>query len=654
MRKIAALVLFFCTVFVFSLFAQPAAPATWSVKQQPGKGGEIELLFTATIAPNWYMYSTEATGGPIPTSVSFAASNDFVVDGIFTELTPSESKLDEAFGIMVKVFHNTASFVQKIIPLTDKNFTVRGTITYQSCDGASCTFDEEDFELHIAGVGGASAASKKSASGGLWAFFFIALAAGLGAVLTPCVFPMIPMTVSFFISGSQNKRTVITRGLIFGISVTLIYTLIGVLAAVFKSVDATDTISSHWIPNLIFAVVFLAFALSFFGAFEIVLPSGLANKADQKAESSGYLGAFFVAVALVIVSFSCTGPFVGAILVESMRTGLGIKPILGMFGFGLALAFPFTLFAFSPSLMKKLPKSGGWLNMVKVVFAFVLLAFSLDYISAFGQYFGWNLISREVFIGVWMVCAVMLGAYFLGRLRFSHDSEVQFVSVPRLLLAIASFTFALYLLPGLFGAPLTTFSGIIPDPKGPSVFAARSHDENATTAYGMGLCGHAKYGHPTRQLPHGLLAYHDIPQAIECARQLNKPVLLSFKFDNCSVCKKMEATVWSDDRVLEILRNKVVIVTIYVDDNTELPKDEWVKSTLDGKVKKTLGRKMRDYQVTHFNVAAQPFYVLIGFDEQPLTTPVGESSVDEFLKFLNSGIDKFHAKQSAFTPQIKI
>jgi len=375
------------------------------------------------------------------------------------------------------------------------------------------------------------------------------------------------------------------------------------------------------------------------------LPTGLANKADQKADSSGYFGAFFVAAALVIVSFACTGPFVGSILVESMRSGLAVKPILGMAAFGFAMAFPFMLFAVAPSLMKKLPKSGGWLNMVKVVFGFIMLAFSLKFILMFGQYFDWTLISREVFIAIWIVCAVLLGLYFLGRLRLSHDSEVQHVGVVRLLFAIASFTFALYLLPGLMGAPLPAMSGIIPDPTGPSVFAAPTAVSPTASTGNQGLCGEVKYANPKHQLSYSLPAYHDVAQAIECAKQLNRPVLLTFKFDGCSVCKKMEANVWSDERVLDILRNKVVIATLYVDDKTELPESEWVTSTLNGKVLKTLGLKLRDYQETRFGVRAQPYYALIGFDDEPLTKPVAECSADEFLKFLNSGIDAFNNKR---------
>jgi thiol:disulfide interchange protein DsbD len=312
------------------------------------------------------------------------------------------------------------------------------------------------------------------------------------------------------------------------------------------------------------------------------------------------------------------------------------------------------LFSFFPSWVKKMPRSGGWLNMVKVAFAFIFLAFSLKYLASVDQYFGWNILSREVFIAVWIVCAVLLGFYFLGRLRLAHDSEVAHVSVSRLVLAITSFTFALYLLPGLFGAPLPALSGLVPDAKGPSVFAAQSA-VHADAPHGQGLCGPAKYSSPDHTLSYGLPAYHDIDEAMACAKQQNKPVLLAFKFNNCSVCKRMEGTVWSDEQVLDVLRNKVVIATLYVDDKTTLPESEWVTSTIDGKVKKTLGRKLRDYQMSRFGVSAQPYYVLLGHQEEVLTPPVAESSVAEFLHFLQSGLDKFNGTlPPTFAPLITL
>ncbi|MDR3180819.1 MAG: thioredoxin family protein, partial [Prevotellaceae bacterium] len=564
-----------CFILYGALLPAQQPSASWKVTAQPGTEGEVELLFTVTILPGWYIYSTEAFDGPVPTSVSFVADAGFEPVGTLKELNQSKEKYDEGFGVKVKIFEGTAQFSQKIQLKADKAFLIKGTVVYQSCNGASCTYEEEEFQVQIAGVESAAQDDKT-----LWMFLLIAFVAGLGAVFTPCVFPMIPMTVSFFISG--NQKSGVARGLIFGISVTAIYALVGLLAAIFKSADAADALSSHWIPNLIFAVLFLAFALSFFGAFEITLPTGLANKADSKADRSGAFGAFFVAFALVVVSFSCTGPFVGSILVEAMSHGIALKPVLGMLVFGLALSLPFVVFSFFPSWVKKMPKSGGWLNMVKVVFAFILLAFSLKYLAVVNQYFGWNMLSREVFIAIWIVCAALLGLYFLGRLRLAHDSATEHVSVVRLLFAMASFTFALYLLPGLFGAPLPALSGIVPEPKGVSVFAPQATND-ADAAYGQGLCGAAKYSSPAHRLPYGLPAYHDIDEAVACAKQQNKPVLLVFKFDNCSVCKSMEGKVWSNEQVLELLRNKVVIASLYVDDKTELPESEWVTSTIDGK-----------------------------------------------------------------------
>ena len=685
MKKLCFLLLFALSGML--LFAQQSV-ASLSVNHQPGADGEVELIFTVTISNGWYVYSTNPGGDAYPTDIELNSSKDYTLVGAITDLTPSETKFDETMEATVNIFHNTASFMQKIKPKTNKAFTVSGALVFQTCNDASCTLNDPKFSINIpAGLTVATDATPQEITltaanetpeveipiaetttaddSNLWIFLLIALGAGLTAVFTPCVFPMIPMTVSFFLSGKQSSRAAVIRGLIFGLSVALIYTLIGVLAALFKSASAVDLFSTHWLPNLIFVIVFIIFALSFFGGFEITLPTGLANKADQKADSSGYFGSFFVAVALVIVSFACTGPFVGAILVESMRGGLAVKPILGMACFGFAMAFPFMLFAISPSLMKKMPKSGGWMNMVKVVFAFMLLAFSLKFLLAFGQYFGWTLISREVFIAIWIVCAVMMGFYFLGRLRLSHDGEAEEhspkrsnlfdaldslphssgarpVGVTRLLLAMISFTFALYLLPGLLGAPLPAMSGIIPEPKETPILNAPAN--TPATTYNQGLCGEAKYANPKHQLSYGLPAYHDIAQAIECAKQQNKPVLLSFKFDGCSVCKKMEANVWSNEKVLDILRNKVVIVTLYIDDKTELPESEWVTSALNGNLCKTLGTKMRDYQTTRFGAMAQPFYALIDFDEKPLTKPVAESSVNEFLQFLNSGIDAFNKK----------
>jgi len=631
MRK---LILTLLSVFALTiLFAQPTA--TWSYEQKDNKDGTIDLIFKADIAEPWYMYNTDVIeNGPLPTTFEFKNTLGFEPVGKLRDLGEPKKKMDEAFGKEVKYFEKSASFVQTIRKITNDPIKIEGLLTFQTCNGGECLMDEIDV---VFDVKGAAAPKKSGDSQGLLIFLLIAFAAGLGGVFTPCVFPMIPMTVGFFISGANSKRAGIIKGLIFGLSVTLIYTLVGILVAIFQSTDATDTLSTHWIPNLLFALLFIVFAISFFGAFEITLPTRLANKADARADRGGYIASFFVAFAMVIVSFSCTGPFVGSILAASVTGGLALKPILGMLAFGLAFSLPFVLFSFFPSLMKKMPKSGGWLNVVKVVFAFILLAFSLKYLVSVDAYFGWGILTRSIFISIWIVLAILLGLYLLGKLKTSHDSDVDHVGVTRLLFAIVSFSFAVYLVPGLFGAPLSSLSGLLPTAD-ESTFLM-NHE-----TLPQGLCGPAKYADPQHKAPYGLAAYFEIEQAVECAKQLNKPVLLSFKAVTCSACKLMEATVWNDPRVLDILKNKIVLANLYIDNRTDLPAEEQVTSTIDGKIKNTLGRKLRDYQLTRFGVASQPYYVLIDHNQNVLVKPVGECSVDEFLNFLKSGIEEFEKK----------
>jgi len=664
---------------IFSLSALNAqSTATWQYEQKDNGDGTIDLIFKADVAANWYMYNTRLIqNGPLPTTFELKNIKGFEPVGKLRDLGKPKTKMDESFGLEVSVFEKKASFVQTIRRITKEPFKVEGLLTFQTCNGGECLMDEVDvvFNVPAGTVVAASTATSSDSlvtntlstqvagettvpsaevpaatdnSQGLLIFLLIAFAAGLGGVFTPCVFPMIPMTVSFFISGSGSKKDGIAKGLIFGLSVTLIYTLIGVIVALFQSTDATDTLGTHWIPNLLFAVLFIVFAISFFGAFEITLPSGLANKADARADKGGLIAAFFVAFAMVIVSFSCTGPFVGSILAAAVTGGLALKPILGMFFFGLAFSLPFVIFSFFPSLMKKMPKSGGWLNVVKVVFAFILLGFSFKYLASVDAYFGLGIITRSLFISVWIVLAILLGVYLLGKFKTSHDSDTPYVGTGRLVLAIASFSFAVYLIPGMFGAPLSSLSGLIP-PADESTFTIGSQNSQATFATTQDSTQGTvpvKYANPQHKAPYGLTSYYEIEQAIEVSKQLNKPVLLSFKAVTCSACKLMEATVWSDPKVLDVLKNKVVLASLYVDDRTELPAAEQVTSKLDGKVKNTLGRKLRDYQLSRFGVASQPYYVLVDQNENVLVKPVGECSKEEFLKFLNDGIAKFEATKS--------
>lgn len=654
--------LIFLSIFILSFSAIYAQTTTsWSFDQNDNEDGTIDLIFKVKIDAPWYIYSTtEIEKGPLATDFEANISDSFETVSKLKDVGTAKSKYDAAFKMDILYFDREASFVQTIRRKTAEPFNVEGILIFQTCNGGECIIDEIDVSYSIAAskssvvtenetnsIEGADSKSQErsEATKGLFSFLLIAFAAGLGGVFTPCVFPMIPMTVSFFIGGSGKKRDGIIKGVVFGLSVTLIYTLVGIIVALFQSTSATDVMGTHWIPNLLFAILFIVFAISFFGAFEITLPTGLANKADAKADKGGIIASFFVAFAMVIVSFSCTGPFVGSILAAAVTGGLAIKPILGMAAFGLAFSTPFVIFSFFPALMKKMPKSGGWLNVVKVVFAFILLGFSLKYLASVDSYFGWGIITRSLFISSWIAIAILLGVYLLGKLKTSHDSDTPYVGTMRLLLAIASFAFAIYLVPGLFGAPLSSLSGLIPPKDGSTLIVGSSpsanNQENNQEEVSRGLCGDAKYATTKNKAPYGLNSYYEIEQALECAKELNKPLLLSFKAVTCSACKVMEATVWNQPQVLDLIRNKVVLASLYVDDRTELPVEEQITSTIDGKIKNTLGRKLRDYQLSNFGVASQPYYVLINHNQEILVKPVGECSTEEFMEFLTKGIEAF-------------
>ena len=449
----------------------------------------------------------------------------------------------------------------------------------------------------------------------LWMFLFFSFLAGLAAILTPCVFPMIPMTVSFFMKSGDTKLKSRLYASVYGISIIAIYTIVGTVVALIFGPDIANFLSTHWIPNLIFFLVFMIFAFSFFGMFEIVLPSWLVNKSDSQVDKGGFMGSFFMALTLVLVSFSCTGPIVGAILVESAG-GAVLKPIVGMFGFSLAFALPFTLFALFPGWLSNLPKSGGWLNSVKVVLGFLELALGLKFLSIADQTYHWGILDREVYLALWIVIFVLLGFYLLGKLKFSHDSEVKHVTVPRLMLSIITFAFVVYMIPGMFGAPLKAISGYLPP------METHDFDLRGVVREEIRLNGGAGSGETSTldvkpkysdflHLPHGLQGFFDYEQGMAYAKKVNKPVFIDFTGHGCVNCREMEANVWSDSRVLKRLMNDYVIIALYVDDKKELPEDEWITSTYDGREKKTIGKKYADFQITRFGVNAQPYYVLL-------------------------------------------
>lgn len=675
--------LFFLAIsgFIFRAQSQVLDPVDWKFSYERISDDEIDLIFTAEIDNKWHLYSQDLPeGGPIPTTFTFAGTDAFRLSGKVREITSPEVIYDQGFGLELKMFSTKAEFRQKIDVLTGQPFTLTGSIEYMCCDDERCLPPkDEEFTFDLGGPAETGAQSLQGqpirtapqtlAPGGeeepdsafvdtiiepvpttgegrsLWLFFLISFLAGLGAMLTPCVYPMIPMTVSFFMRGSEKRVKAVLKGLVFGLSIILIYTLIGVIVALTSAgADVASQISTHWIPNIIFFLLFMVFAVSFLGMFELILPGKWVNSADKQADKGGYIGAFFMALTLVLVSFSCTGPIVGAILVESAG-GLAFKPILGMFGFSFAFALPFTLLSISPSWLKGLPKSGGWMNSVKVVLGFIILAFGFKFLSTIDQTYHLNLLSREVYLSLWIVIFTMMGFYLLGKLRLAHDSVLPHISVPRLILAIITFSFVVYLIPGLFGAPLTGISALIP-PK-----SSQSFDLTASTpelpgqdnpAVGStGVCGPVKYS-DFLHLPWGLEGYFDYDEGMACAKEQGKPVLLDFKGHACSNCKEMEAKVWSDPRVLRRLREEYVIIALYVDDRTKLPEDEWITSAYDGKVKKTIGKKNIDFQITRFNTNSQPYYVLVDHDGNSLVPPRGHDlDVEGFIDFLDEGVRNF-------------
>lgn len=470
-------------------------------------------------------------------------------------------------------------------------------------------------------------------------FFIVAFLSGLVALLTPCVFPMIPMTVTFFLKGSDSKAKGLRNAILYGVFIILIYTIIGtVFSNIFGAVGA-NWFSTDATVNTIFFLVFVIFAISFFGLFEITLPSKFVNKVDKQSDRGGLVGVFFMAFTLVLVSFSCTGPIVGSILVEASQ-GSYLRPIIGMMGFSAAFALPFTLFAIFPNLLKGLPKSGGWLNSVKVVLGFVELALGLKFLSTADQAYHWHILDREIYIALWIVIFALMGLYLLGKLKFSHDSDMPFLGVPRLFMAIITFSFVVYLIPGMWGASLPGLAGYLPP--------TTTHDFNLPAMIkgeGVGnLCEKPKHS-DFLHLPHGLKGYFDYNQAIKCAKDLKKPLFIDFTGHGCVNCRKMEEKVWADKRVLERLEKDFIVVALYVDDRTEVPESDWRISKLDGKIKKSVGKINSDIQICYFGTNAQPNYCLLGNDEELLAEPRGANyDVEAFIEFLDGAKKLFNKK----------
>ena len=687
-------------------YAQILTPALWHYqpsRQQVQVGDTVDLIFTVTLEDNWYIYSNDFDPdlGPMPTSFEFEQNGSYERIGKVEAIDPKR-KYDPVWEGEISYLEGKAVFRQAIKVLTEE-LLVKGSYSYQVCssvdgkcipgtgdfhfdnieitavtipkperkerkeksinkeDGKSTTSDTVNWKSGIKetpsvqeqagqafgiegnpeGIGKATASI--NANRNLWQFALLAFLAGLAALLTPCVFPMIPMTVTFFTH--QGEGQAFRKAMSYGFSIILIYTVAGTLVAWINGPAFANWLSTHWLPNLFFFAVFVTFALSFLGLFEITLPSGLVNMADRKADKKGLAGIFFMAFTLVLVSFSCTGPIVGALLVASAG-GEVLMPVIGMASFALAMAVPFTLFAAFPQWLGKLPKSGGWLNSVKVVLGFLELALGLKFLSVADQVYHWGILDREVYLALWIVLFSMIGLYLLGKIKLPHDEIMvrERLGVPRLMLAIGSFAFVVYLVPGMFGAPLKALAGYLPPMTtqdyhltGP----AANNVQYVPNGQG-GLCEEPLYADMLR-FPHGIRGYFDLEQAIACAKEQQKPVFIDFTGHGCVNCREMEARVWDDPEVLQSLKQDFVMLALYVDEKTELPEPEWYRSTFDGKVKKTMGAQNADYQITRFQNNAQPFYVILDpYTQEVLVEPKAyDLKVANFLRFLKDGKEKF-------------
>lgn len=647
MKKITfVLALIVTTLFVQ---AQIVNPTKWSFDSKQN-GDEVDLIFEATIDDGWHLYDTDLPeGGPIATTFVFEDSTLFDFVGNIQKDPVPEIHFDETFQMNVGYFGGKALLTQKIKLKSSDPVEIKGYVLFMSCNDETCTPPEESefsFKFNqdakaaetpeVKSTESETGAAASAGGQSLWLFILISALAGFAAILTPCVFPMIPMTVSFFMRGSENRAKAVRTGLFFGLSIVAIFTLLGALFSIgIFGPNVGNILSTHWIPNLLFFTLFLVFAISFFGAFEMVLPNSLVNKTDSQADKGGLVGAFFMALTTVIVSFSCTGPFIGALIIEAVQHG-GMRPLIGMFFFGLAFGTPFAMLAIFPSALSKLPKSGGWLNSIKVVFAFILLAFGLKFLSNIDQVYGFGILNREIYLSIWIVVFFLLGMYFIGKIKFSHDSDLPYVGVGRLFLAIATFTFVVYLFTGLLGAPLRTISALIPPASEQSFVMGGTASASHATAQ-QAECGPAKYGDKLH-LPNGLSGYFDYEQGLACAKEQGKPALVVFKGHACANCKKMENSVWLNPDVMKMMSEKYVVIGLYTDDRTKLEESEWVTSKEDGKVLKTLGKKNLDIQISKYGTNSIPFHVIVEPDgtEYELGVTFKE---EEFKSFLEKGLE---------------
>ena len=678
------LILFILSVFALkaTIFSQASIgwqdKIKWSFSVEKINESRANVVLSAKLSKGFHVFSVnhipenaDLTG--IPTSISIAENKNFKVVGKLKDGIKAHIVKDE-LGTQI-YFEEIGVFKQEIEILTDKRFKIPFEYSFQICNADGCIFPpDQEGSVEISGfkpdlnaekttnedsLNGSKtepisssneeqkgqslelkqSSPKKKDSNLL--IFIAGFIAGLVALLTPCMFPMIPMTVTFFTKQSKSRSEGIFKALIYGFSIVLIYVSFGLIFTAATGPLGLNDLSTNVWMNLIFFSVFMLFAFSFLGAFEIQLPSSWVNKMDSQADKGGLIGIFFMAFTLGLVSFSCTGPIIGSLLVEASTTGSYLTPAIGMTGFSLALAIPFTLFAIFPGWLNSLPQSGGWLNSVKVVLGLTEIALALKFLSSVDLAYHWNILSREWFVAIWFVLFLIMGIYLLGKLRFSHDSPIEKISVPRFMFALAALTFSVYLLPGMFGAPLNLIDGIAPP---------RTHSEDNFRYVNGGLetgiekdslaSKYHEFMHPVGD--GSILVFHDLKKGTAYAKERNLPILLDFTGHACQNCRKTESTVWTNDEIRPILQKKVVIVSLYCDDKTKLPKNQvYYSKAIGGKVK-TVGNKWSEFQVKKYKSLQQPLYVIIDHKGNDLTETIGYTpNIQEYKSFLMKGINRF-------------
>lgn len=685
MKKIFLLFLL-ATVSLASVQAQILDPVKWTTSVKKISDTEYDLISKAAIEDKWHLYSQEVPdNGPLPTNLTFEENSAYKLVGKAKE-SEGHTLHDPVFDMVITFFENSATFTQRIKLTGDKGTTIKGEVEFMVCDDTRClppsyvdlvfqipdpgksvtevTTDDTaqtGTEAVIDNYGGgvpiieqthvlqdsvpaaeASQAAvkqtKKQENKGLWTIFVVAFLFGFTALLTPCVFPMIPMTVSFFTKQSKSKATGLRNALIYGLAIIVIYVFLGAIVTAIFGADALNALSTNVWFNIIFFLLIIFFAFSFLGAYEITLPSSWATKADKQADRGGMIGIFFMALALAIVSFSCTGPIIGYLLVEAASKG-GIAPFVGMFGFSLALALPFALFAAFPGWMNSLPKSGGWLNTVKVFLGFLELALAFKFLSNADLVLQLHFLEREVFLAIWIAVFGALALYLFGKIQLPHDSPVSHISVGRLSLGLLVLAFTIYLVPGLWGAPLKLISGFPP----PMQYSESSYGVGYTKlSDGAGVSAQMEFPEGAHLGPQDILAFDDYDTGLAYAKKVNKPVLIDFTGFACVNCRKMEERVWSEPKILKLLKQDVVLISLYVDDKRPLPNGEELESKISGKKLRYIGQKWSEFQILKYEANAQPFYVLMDHNGENLIEPIGYTpDADEYYAWLQKGIDAF-------------